>query len=291
MEKETVILRLRASIDFGQEAITWINSLTNFDKQNDNGLWFAKDGGKIFLSEFQGSWRQALVEETDQTIQNYFLELGFNEEFLPKTKITEAYSGSWVMEAAVTIASSIGGTYALIKGVSDIPDMAEGLTKLKDSIAKKFHRRVNTKAVELLAEQANRNQLPPPPTNILQTKDFVLDARPLLALKPGEMKAHSLHLQAAVSQDAFTLENLGDNTMRDIQIGLFVGKNKRNQWSFSDAYISNVSVLSSKQTISKQISEFMHATDKLSITDLPIHVDCWVQDSFGIYLFNFYLDI
>ena len=79
--------------------------------------------------------------------------------------------------------------------------------------------------------------------------------------------------------------------MRDIQIGLFVGKNKRNQWSFSDAYISNVSVLSSKQTISKQISEFMHTTDKLSITDLPIHVDCWVQDSFGIYLFNFYLDI
>lgn len=291
MEKETVIARLRASIDFGQEAMRWMNtSLENYDNKNDNGLWFARDGGKIFLSEFSGSWRQALIEETDSTIQNYFVELGFNEEFLPKTKITEAYSGSWVMEAAVTIASSIGGTYALIKGISEIPDIAEGLTKLKDSIAKKFHHRANTKAAELLAEQAKRYHLPPPPTSILKTKDFVLDARPLLALKPGEMKAHSIHLQAAVSQDAFTLENLGNDAMRDIQIGLFVGKSKRNQWSFANAYITNVSVLSPKQTISKQISDFIHVTDKLTIADLPVHVDCWVQDAFGIYLFNFYID-
>jgi len=291
VEKETVIVRLRASIDIGQEAMSWMAELLKYDrKQNDNELWFARDGGKIFLSEFHGSWRQALIEESDNAIQSYFLQLGFNQEFLPRTKVTEAYSGSWVMEAAVTIASSIGGTYALIKGISDIPDIAEGLTKLKDSIAKKFHRKVNTKAAELLVEQSKRNQLPPPPTNILQTKDFVLDARPLLALKPSEMKAHSIHLQAAVSQDAFTLENLGDDTMRDIQIGMFVGKSKRNQWSIADAYITNISVLSPKQTISKQINEFMHTTDKLTITDLPVHVDCWVQDAFGIYLFNFYLD-
>ncbi len=292
MEKETVIIRLRASIDFGQEAINWMNDALKIsnEQKNDNGLWFARDGGKIFLSEFQGSWRQALTEESDQTIQNYFLELGFDKKFLPQTKITETYSGSWVMEAAVIIASSIGGTYALIKGVSEIPDMVEGLTKLKDLIAKKFTRRVNTKAAELLSEQAERNNLPAPPTSILQTKDFVLDARPLASLKPSEMKAHAIHLQAAISQDAFSLENLGDEKIRDVQIGLFVGKNKRNQWSIADAYTSGVSILSPKQTISKDIGDFMHTTDKLTITDLPVHVDCWVQDAFGIYLFNFYLD-
>jgi len=131
MEKETVIIRLRASIDFGQETMSWLNRVAKIadEQKNDNGIWFAREGGKYFLSEFQYSWQQALTEETDQTIQNYFLELGFDERFLPKTKITETYSGSWVMEAAVTIASSIGGTYALIKGVSEIPDMIEGLTK------------------------------------------------------------------------------------------------------------------------------------------------------------------
>lgn len=292
MEKETVIIRLRASIDFGQETMSWLNSVAkSADQQkNDNGIWFAREGGKYFLSEFQGTWRQALTEEADQTIQDYFLELGFDERFLPKTKITETYSGSWVMEAAVTIASSIGGTYALIKGVSEIPDMIEGLTKLKDSIAKKFHRRVDEKATDLLTEQAKRNSLPPPPHHVMHMKDFVLDARPLASLRPSAMKSHAIHLQAAVSQDAFSLENLGNETINDIQIGLFVGKNRRHNWSYADAYTSNVGVLSPKQTISKDIRDFMHTTDKLRITDLPVHVDCWVQDAYGIYLFNFYLD-
>jgi hypothetical protein len=292
MEKETVIIRLRASIDFEQDAKTWLNRIANIaeEQNSDNGIWFAREGGKYFLSEFQGSWRQALTEETDQTIQSYFKELGFNQNLLPKTKITETYSGSWVMEAAVTIASSIGGTYALIKGVSEIPDMIEGLTKLKDRIANRFHRRVDREAGELLREQVMRKNLPSPPPHVMHMNDFVLDARPLASLKPSEMKSHAIHLQAAVSQDAFSLENLGNEVMRDIQIGLFVGKNRRHNWSFADAYTSSVSILSPKQTINKDIGDFMHTTDKLKITDLPVHIDCWVQDAFGIYLFNFYLD-
>lgn len=292
MEKETVIIRLKTSIDFGQETMSWLNHVANIaDEQKDNnGVWFAKEGGKFFFIEFQGSWGQALTEVADKTIQNYFLELGFDERFLPKTKITETYSGSWVMEAAVTIASSIGGTYALIKGVSEIPDMIEGLTKLKDSIAKKFHRRIDDKATDLLKEEAKRNSLPPPPHHVMHIKDFILDARPLASLKPSEMKSHAIHLQAAVSQDAFSLENLGDVTISDIQIGLFVGKSRRLRWSYEDAYKTSVSVLSPKQTISKDIGDFKHATEKLQITDLPVHVDCWVQDAYGIYLFNFYLD-
>lgn len=292
MEKETVIIRLRASIDFEQEASSWMNNTLRIaNQQNDNkGLWFIREGGRIFLSEFQGSWRDALVEETDEVVQNYFLQLGFDQRFLPRTKITETYSGSWVMEAAVTIASSIGGTYALIKGVSEISDIVEGLNKLKDSIADKFTKRVNRKAADLLVDQAKRNKIPLPPSNILRTKDFVLDARPLASLKPSEMKAHAIHLQAAISQETFSLENLGNETIRDCKIGLFVGKDKRNQWGIADAYVSEVRILSPKQTISKEIGDFIHDSDKLIITDCPVHIDCWVQDAFGIYLFNFYID-
>lgn len=74
MEKETVIIRLRASIDFGQETMSWLNHVAKIadHQKNDNGIWFAREGGKYFLSESQGYWRQALTEEAYQTIQNYF---------------------------------------------------------------------------------------------------------------------------------------------------------------------------------------------------------------------------
>lgn len=292
MEKETVIIRLRASIDFEQETISWLHHVSKIadEQKRDNEIWFAREGGKLFFSEFQSIWRQELTEEVDQSIQGYFVDLGFDKRFLPKTKITETYPGSWVMEAAVTIASSIGGTYALIKGVSEIPEMIEGLTKLKDIIAKRFLRRIDEKAAGLLTEQAKHNNLPSPPHHVIHMNDFVLDARPLASLKPSEMKSHAIHLQAAVSQDSFSLENLGDETISDIQIGLFVGKSRRNNWSYADAYTSNLSILSPKQTIGKDIGDFIHTTDKLRITDLPVHVDCWIQDAYGIYLFNFYLD-
>ena len=293
MEKETVIIRLKSTIDFGQKTISWLNRVANTtdDKENENRVWFAKERGKYFLGEFQNLWEQVLTTESDQVIQSYFLELGFDEKLLPRTKITEAYFGSWVMEAAVIIASSIGGTYALIKAVSEIPDMIEGLNKLKDIIAKNFHRKVEKKVIDLLTEQAQNYNLPlPPPHHVILMKDFVLDARPLASLKPSEMKSHEIHLRAAISQDAFALENLSDEIIRDIQIGLFVGKNKRNYWSYAEAYASSVNILSPRQTISKDIGDFKYKENKLRIIDLPVHIDCWIQDAYGIYLFNFYFD-
>lgn len=50
MEKETVIIRLRASIDFGQETMSWLNRVAKIadEQKNDNGIWFAREGGKYF---------------------------------------------------------------------------------------------------------------------------------------------------------------------------------------------------------------------------------------------------
>ena len=236
MEKETVILRLKTSIDFGQETISWLNQVSNIvdEQKKDNEIWFAKENGKYFLSKFKDTWQQAFTEEVDLTVQNYFLELGFDKDFLPKTKIIKSYSGSWVMEAAVTIASTIGGTYVLIKGVSEIPDMVEGLTKLKDIIAKKFHRRVDKEATDLLSEQAAKhNNLPSLPHHVMQTKDFVLDDKPLASLKPNEMESPATdfarrlqadekfetEFRAAQNYENYeNYEDLGNGTTRDRDI-------------------------------------------------------------------------
>jgi len=292
MEKQSVILRITASIDFGQETISWMQSLTkNMDEQQQHNLWFTRNKGQDFLNEFQRSFQQILVEEIDSEVQSYFRNLKLSEEFLPHAKVTETYIGSLTIMAVVSIAGTIGGTFAALKGISEIPTIIEGLKKLKVNIANSFKAKTNSKVHALLTEQAANNNVTPPPSSTIELKDFVIDARPLLALTPNEMKSHSLHLQAGISTDSFTLENLGADTMRDIKIGLFVGDTGRNHWSIADAFVSSVNVLSPHQTISKQLSDFVHdSKGKLSMIDLPAHVDCWVQDSHGIYLFNFYLE-
>jgi hypothetical protein len=80
--------------------------------------------------------------------------------------------------------------------------------------------------------------------------------------------------------------------MRDIRIGLFKSDQRLNQWSYSDSYMGHFSVLSPQQTISKSVNEFAATSGrKLSLQeDQDLYVDCWVQDSHGIYLFNFFLE-
>ena len=292
MEKQTIILRITATIDFGQEAINWMDEITNGRSDNElSNLWIIKDHGQYFLNEFRGQFGEILIEEIDSEVQAYFKERGMSEEYLPKAEVVETFAGSLTIATIVAIGYAVGKTYEVIKGVSEIPETVGGLTKLKNSIVNKFRRRSNAKAKEILDDQAKRQNLPAPPQNIIDVKNFVIDARPLSALRPSEMKSHSIHLTAGVSQESFTLENLGTEEMRDLQIGLFVGEDKRNQWSFADAYIGSVSLLSPKQTISKTLEEFSHMTHgKLVIKDIPAHVDCWIQDLYGIYLFNFYLD-
>jgi hypothetical protein len=106
------------------------------------------------------------------------------------------------------------------------------------------------------------------------------------------MKSHKIHLNAAVSRDAFILENLREDTLRNINIGLFKGHTQRHQWNFADSYMGNIDILSPHQTITRSITDFRNtAGHPLDLyNDLALHVDCWVQDSFGIYLFMFFLE-
>lgn len=291
MEKQTVILRITASIDFSQETARWMQEIARSRSESAlYDLWFLKEDGQTFLMEFRNMYGEMLTDEINGEVQTYFSERGVENDSLPKAEVVETYVGSLTIATVVVIGLAVGKTYEIIKGIADIPDVIDGLTKLKNTIAQKFKRKANAKTHELFEDQSIRNTLPPPPSNALDLKDFVIDARPLSALRPDEMKTHSLHLTAGISQNAFTLENRGSDDMRDIQIGLFVGKDKKNQWAFADAFVSSIGLLSAKQTISKRLRDFTHPMrGQLTITDVPAHVDCWVQDNYGIYLFNFYL--
>ncbi|MCL4728628.1 MAG: hypothetical protein KJZ66_15130 [Candidatus Kuenenia stuttgartiensis] len=178
-----------------------------------------------------------------------------------------------------------------LKGVSELPKIADGLTELKDRLKSEFTRKADNEARQLIDSRVKELEIPKSPKNLIDC-DFTIDARPLLSLTPSIMKSHKVHLNVAISRDGFTLENLGHDLMRDIRIGIFKSNTERNQWSYADSFMGSVNMLSSRQTITKDISEFKNSSgNALSIDDnIPLYIDCWVQDSHGIYLFNFYLE-
>lgn len=284
MEKETILAKLHVIMAFSESTSIWLD---NAKKQD---LWFAKEQGSIFFSEFRGTWDKTLVESCEPLVLDYFRELGCPQEMLPRVRVFESYAGSWIMEAAVTMFATVGTTYTILKSFSELPDIADGLTKLKNRLKKEFTDLATRKVREQLIQSSGNKALPPPPQNPI-VSDFVIDARPLLSLTPSKMMSHKIHLSVGVSRDAFTLENLGEETLRDVRIGLFRSQSQRNQWSYTDSYMGSVSLLSGHQTLTKGLQDFRNNAGDILQLDDPnaLHIDCWVQDEHGIYLFMFFL--
>lgn len=254
-------------------------------------IWFVRNKGNSFLGEFGGTWKRTLISSAEPIIHSYFLELGLSKKKLPRVKVYESYPGSWIMDAALVMFGSVGSVYIILKGLSELPRIADGLIELKDRLKKVFSNKASEKVNENLISAASQYELPPPPSKPIDT-DLVLDARPLLSLRPSAMKSHKIHITVAVSRDAFTLENLGQDTMRNIGIGIFKSSSRKNQWNYGDSCMGLIDILSSQQTITKAIADFRNSSgDALDLSDSsPLHVDCWVQDTHGIYLFMFYLE-
>ena len=285
MEKETILAKLHISMKYSRTTLNWLK------KAKEKKLWLAKENGAVFFSEFRGQWERNLVNSCEPIVQSFFKQLDCPPDRLPRVVVYESYPGSWVMEAAIVMFASVGTAYTILKGLSELPKIADGLTELKDRLKEKFTGIANEDIRGHFTSSAQELGLPEPPQNPAVT-DFVIDARPILSITPSEMKSHKVHLSVGVSRDAFTLENLGDDTLRDIRIGLFKSDSERNQWSYADSYMGNISLLSSQQTVTKDLGDFRNASSQPFLLDdpHPLHVDCWVQDVHGIYLFMFYLE-
>jgi hypothetical protein len=284
MSKETIIAKLRGTLDFTEEAQEWL--------RREPDVWFARDRGDAFFSEFSGAFSRIFIEAVESETTEFFLHMGLHGEHIPRVKVLETYRGSLIMEAAITMAGGMGTVYATIKAISELPKMADGLEDLKKRIQKRFHRDADTEAAEIVARgSSNRPYVATPPRHLL-TADFTIDARPLRALQPDVAQAHKIHLSVAISRSGLVLENLGEAPMRDVRIGIFSSPSRRNQWSFIDSFSGLVSLLSPHQTISKRLEEFRDCHGKALDLDSgsAAYVDCWIQDEHGIYLFNFYLE-
>jgi hypothetical protein len=243
----------------------------------------------------------------ESEIRSYFIQKGVPNEHLPFIQHGDTYRGSWILDAAIAMVGTAGTAYTVLKTVSELPEMADGITELKGRIVKKLKPAINNEARENLnkiAQSTVKNNPvkpvfqsaeiqsvpPPPPSPVLV--DFVIDARPLHSLTPADLKAQRIHLSVAVSRDAFVLENLGDDLLRDVQLGLFRSRTEQHQWTYQDSYMGSVPLLSAHQTLVKNLGEFRDRTgNRFDISDEEaVFIDCWVSDSNGIYILRFFLD-
>ena len=292
MEKTTVIAKVRAELSLTEEFVGFLSRYSN-----DQRAWFARDGGDLFLAEFGREWNDNFLEVAQSIFDDYFRSLGLSPDLLPKVEMTDSRRGSWIMEAALTMWGTVGTTYVVLKGISELPKIADGLEDTKKRLQKelttRFRKKVPERIEPVLDHSGLPTGLPAPVVAKPVSVSCSIDARPLRGLTPDVAKSHAIHLAVAVSRSALSVENLGDSALDNLRIGLFKSKTQRHNWSFADAFSRTVPALSGKQTLSMTIDQFVLNADgfKLDLSDpSPIFVDCWLQDQAGIYLFNFYLE-
>jgi len=300
MEKTTVLANLRLTMRFNQATLKWL--------QRYPDSWVSKEEGSVFLAEFGGTWERLFLESANHEAQAYFTKLGVPAERLPFVLVGVRFRGSWELVAYLVITGTVSSTFAFFKGISELPKIAEGLSAVKAGIQKHLQPLLDLAARDQLIQTLGLNEEPrrmrsggipvpvqteqplPPPTVV--ESDLMLDSRPLASLTPA-VKVHKVHLSVGVSREGFTLENLGDDPLRNVRLGLFRTKTERHQWSYVDSYTAGLNLLSGGQTTSKRLGEFRDQQGNLlDMSDgEAAYVDCWVEDDHGIYLFRFFLEM
>lgn len=292
MQKETVIATIRAEITLSPKLQVFLSQFR--DQEN---AWFARDDGDLLLAEFGHEWNSNFLEVAQSVYDSYFRELGFPDDRIPTVKLTDSRRGSWLMEAALIMFGTIGTTYTILKGLSELPQLADGLEntkkRLQQELSARFKKKVPERIEPMLQNATPSVQLPPQVAVGAVLVNCTIDARPLRGLTPDVAKSHAIHLSVAVSRSALSVENLGDSAIENLRIGLFKSPSQRHSWNFGDAFSRTLPRLSGKQSISLSSDQFLGqlGNSKLDLTDpAPLYVDCWLQDNSGIHLFNFFLD-
>ena len=267
MAKDTIIAKLRGKLDFTDEAQAWLQM---------QDVWFAREGGQAFFGEMRSSFAHSFADVSQTEIDDYFRRLELPPDQRPRIQVLETYQGSLIIEAVVTMMGGMGTVYAAIKAFSELPKLADGLEDLKKRIQKRFQKEADKTAEKVITSGPERSYTATPPPHLLRA-DLTIDARPLRSLQPDIAKAHKIHLSVAIARSGLVLENLGDDPMRDVRIGVFSSPTRRNVWQFGDSFSGLVSLLSPRQSISKRIEEFRDGNGQPLDIDsgVPAYVDCW----------------
>lgn len=215
METEIILARIRATMGFSEETFKWLRELPQLDIE---GFWFKKEGEILFFSEFKRSWEEVLINSSEPIIQEYFLELGIPKDDLPKVRVYKSYSGSWMIDATIVMAGSAGTVYVILKSVSEIPKIVDGLTELINRLKRAFTEKVNKAVNKQLKSSSSKYTFPPPPTKPLSC-DYDIDPSPLKSLTDSSNNSDNIHQDPSDYKDKEKLEPI----MSELR-GIFISK-------------------------------------------------------------------
>lgn len=291
MSEETVLAELRTEIRYSEETLAWIAAGQTAGVSSEDfgpGAWFADESA--FLGEFSFAYQRSVVEQAEPRVQRYFADLGLDDPDLVKVRITGAYRGSLVITAAIVITAALGVAYKVLKELSELPAMVDGLTRLRQEVLDPaVGESISDDVAEQLGRAAQGAAFPPPPPDPVNVS-LSLDTRPLQSLRPGEAISRRIHLGVAVDDASVSIENLADDPLDNLMIGLFAGDKPRNEWSLKDAFRTSVPSLGGRQTIARSATDFLDDQGKAPNLAASRFIDCWVQDHGGIHLFQFRRD-
>jgi hypothetical protein len=221
MNAETVLAKLHAELWISedlQKRFSWIAA-------NDPGAWFARDAGDLFLAENGRVWDEIFVRSVEEEVLTYFRQLGLEEENLPRVLRIDSRRGTWIIDAVLALAAPIGTAFAILKGVSEIPKIADGLVDLKNRVQKRLTDRVNSEFRDRLEPFLSNKTAAAPSLAAIPAKPvqvtFSIDARPLLALTPEKIETRKIQLSVGLSRSALSVENLGTTDLDNLRLGLF----------------------------------------------------------------------
>lgn len=88
------------------------------------------------------------------------------------------------------------------------------------------------------------------------------------------------------------MSNLGKDEIAFTRIGIFINNTPQNLWVFPKSYQGNSFKLGPLENISMNISDFVNSDGvKLNLPqDMPLYIDCWLEDIKGIFLVRFLLN-
>lgn len=108
----------------------------------------------------------ALCELTKPALERHFVAMGLPGEFTVDVVPIRSSFGSWIVEAAVLIGALASG-YSVVKALSQVPSILDGLEELSNRLLRLFARKANRICQEHLEPASQLLGLPTPPETLV----------------------------------------------------------------------------------------------------------------------------
>lgn len=275
---ETKIIRINTSVDFTEKGYKWIaegNNL-NLNSHFEN----LKEVGQSLLNEHGVEIGNLLANEINLELEKSLKESHIDKNMTEfKAKLINTKEGS--LDIFIEIFIKIAPLVATFP-----PEIIDMLTifLLLEKIINNFPTNCKSKILKIFdknAENTSDDLFEIKKISLIPTTNFEFFKR---------KKNYNVSLQVKISKKSFTLENLNEIPMEDINIKLDIYTLEGKKYVFFDSYYTNIDILSSKQTFTKSLFDFKNKNnDNLGYSD-TFYIRCFINDLEGQYIFDFFID-